>query len=416
MKLPLQNQPSTTTLSARFVACALAATFAGFGSVHAQGDKTNTSTGLKAGSKVTTGKNNTADGFNALLKNKTGNFNTAIGSKALKKTTGSSNVAIGFEALFKNQAGQFNVAIGDGAMKFNVTGNNNVALGMDAGALTTGSDNILIDHKGVGGESGKIRIGTPGTHSDTFLSGVVHGNGSGLTGVTATSVSGSVNGGQITAGSITSAALAPGLSLSGNIGIGTTTAGAPLEVAGSSVGATNGVGMASFGPTSGQHIAIDNNEIMSYNGNNPSTLYLGFWGGTVAIASGSGGGNVGIGTSSPTSKLEVRGDIELGPNGQYQATASGEKLRIVRGMVTTSGTINSGSGFTVNKTGVGTYEITYSSAFADTPAIIVTVEEATAPQIATYTGIGSSSITVKIWTTGGAPVDSFFSFTAMGAR
>ena len=56
--------------------------------------------------------------------------------------------------------GDFNVAIGDGAMKFNVTGNNNVALGMDAGALTTGSDNILIDHKGVDGESGKIRIGT----------------------------------------------------------------------------------------------------------------------------------------------------------------------------------------------------------------------------------------------------------------
>jgi trimeric autotransporter adhesin len=189
LPLPLAKTSSTT----RFGICLLAATLSSLGHAHGDPHKSNTLNGGNAGAKLTSGKHNTADGFSALKSDKKGSFNTAVGSGALKKTRGSSNVAVGFQALFKNKKGQFNVAIGDGAMKFNVSGHNNVALGMDAGALTTGSDNILIDHKGIEGESGKIRIGTPGTHTDIYLSGVMHGNGSGLTGVVAKSVSGNVN-------------------------------------------------------------------------------------------------------------------------------------------------------------------------------------------------------------------------------
>ena len=53
------------------------------------------------------------------------------------------------------------------------TGIRNVALGRSAGEdLTTGSGNIDLSNTGVAGESGKIRIGTPGTQTAAYLAGV----------------------------------------------------------------------------------------------------------------------------------------------------------------------------------------------------------------------------------------------------
>ena len=57
---------------------------------------------------------------------------------------------------------------------YNTTGNNNIALGANAGInLTTGSNNIDIGNAGgVAGESNKIRIGTVGTQTATFIAGI----------------------------------------------------------------------------------------------------------------------------------------------------------------------------------------------------------------------------------------------------
>ena len=64
----------------------------------------------------------------------------------------------------------------------NNTGSGNIALGSRAGYfLTTGDNNIFIGNEGSAAESKIIRIGSGQT--DTYLVGVIHGDGSGLTNV-----------------------------------------------------------------------------------------------------------------------------------------------------------------------------------------------------------------------------------------
>ena len=83
------------------------------------------------------------------------------------------------------QWAKYNIAIGSQALR-GATGSGNIAIGFNAGvANAAGSNNVFIGSLGDASDSGAIRIGTTGTHTATYLSGMVHGDGSGLTGVTA---------------------------------------------------------------------------------------------------------------------------------------------------------------------------------------------------------------------------------------
>jgi hypothetical protein len=150
----------------------------------------NTATGLNALESNTTASNNTANGVSALQNNTTGNDNTANGVGALQNnTTGGNNTANGEDALFFNTTGNDNTANGvfvllhntTGSLNtangfqalLNSTGSNNIALGSSAGInLTNGSNNIDIGNAGVAGESSTIRVGTKGTHTNTFIAGI----------------------------------------------------------------------------------------------------------------------------------------------------------------------------------------------------------------------------------------------------
>jgi len=117
----------------------------------------NTAGGASALASNTGGQQNTAIGREALLGNSTGNFNTAEGVSALAgNTTGQKNTAVGLKALFGNSTGQSNTAIGFGA-------------GIN---LTTGSNNIEIGTGGAAADDKLIRIGTQGTQTGTFISGI----------------------------------------------------------------------------------------------------------------------------------------------------------------------------------------------------------------------------------------------------
>jgi len=132
----------------------------------------NTATGFHA-LFSNRGSFNTANGADALSRNTTAFFNTAMGVQALfTNTTGGGNAATGYQALYFNQTGGQNTANGVQAL-FRTTGGSNIALGFQAGLnLTTGDNNIDIGNAGVAAESGKIRIGTQGTHNGTFIAGI----------------------------------------------------------------------------------------------------------------------------------------------------------------------------------------------------------------------------------------------------
>ena len=141
-------------------------------------DKMNAYFGDKAGSNNDRGKGTQNAGFGgtALMSNVEGSGNSAFGFQALFSNQGSSNTALGGSALQDNTAGNENVAIGGGALYRNSTGVRNIGVGTQAGwSQTTGKNNIYIGNKGAEVESGQIKIGTKGEHTQTTIAGI-HGN------------------------------------------------------------------------------------------------------------------------------------------------------------------------------------------------------------------------------------------------
>jgi hypothetical protein len=95
------------------------------------------------------------------------------------------NTGLGHGVLAGLTTGGANTAIGDLALPAVTTGNSNIAIGQGAGNQLTSSEtsDIYIDSQGVTGESNTTRIGTEQTAA--YIAGTIHGDGSGLTGVTA---------------------------------------------------------------------------------------------------------------------------------------------------------------------------------------------------------------------------------------
>ncbi|HEU6449050.1 MAG TPA: hypothetical protein VFV23_11490 [Verrucomicrobiae bacterium] len=147
----------------------------------------NTAIGGAALATITTGIENTAVGTGTLGHEIVGGANTASGFLALSSNTnGSFNVANGALALYSN-LGNYNTADGAQAIYSNTVGSYNIALGIQAGYnLTTGSSNIDIGNIGVSTDNNITRIGMG--QSDAFIAGIIHGNGSGLTDITAQQV------------------------------------------------------------------------------------------------------------------------------------------------------------------------------------------------------------------------------------
>jgi hypothetical protein len=110
------------------------------------------------------------------MRNNTGGArNAAFGHFVLpNNSTGGNNSAFGHFALYSNTTGADNTALGRYALKQNTTGSRNIAIGIAAGqSQTTGNDNIYIGSNALPGESGQIRIGDFGVHTQAHIAGIV---------------------------------------------------------------------------------------------------------------------------------------------------------------------------------------------------------------------------------------------------
>jgi hypothetical protein len=156
--------------------------------------------------------NNTAFGSDALTANTTGSSNTAFGNLSLgANDTGSDNTAIGREALAVNNSGDFNTSVGSFALTSNTIGNDNTAVGRNAlFDVQTGSDNTAIGFntgRGIITGSNNTILGANVTGlSATLADNIIIADGSGNRRINVDS--------------------------SGNVGIGTNTPSARLQIQG----------------------------------------------------------------------------------------------------------------------------------------------------------------------------------------
>ena len=222
----------------------------------------------------------------------------------------------------------------------------------------------------------------------------------------------------------------------GKVGIGTTTPQATIHLLANQDGATPGEGVRIQGTTGG----ADNLAYMSFHNSGGVPMgYVGDGGGADnntrltsyvgdvhietpvgAVLTAKNNGNVGIGTTTPAARLDVRGDIKLGATGELQAPGSEEKLRIVRGRVSASGTVLDGSGFTASRTSTGQYSIDFVPNFAagSQPAVTIGVDSFVGGPALFGMVAGSlwTTTAVRIKAGNGALTDESFHFIAIGPR
>jgi trimeric autotransporter adhesin len=149
----------------------------------------NTGIGINSLLNNTTGNRNTALGHNSLKNNISGFSNIAIGYQTLYNSTSShSNLAIGDSALKSNTSGIYNVGVGYASLGFNNSGSFNNAFGNGAlgtnssGKFNTaiGSSALLNNTSGyyntaLGYLAGRYSVGSStlflGAHADTVSAG-----------------------------------------------------------------------------------------------------------------------------------------------------------------------------------------------------------------------------------------------------
>lgn len=268
----------------------------------------NTFFGYQAGN-VNTAVQTTAFGYQALYSNTTGVWNTAIGWQALYSNNNNGNTAIGYRGLQANTIGGGNTAIGSYALTSNTTGGFNNATAMSAlQSNTSGNDNNAYGQGALLGNttaSQNIAIGTHALNTQSYSNGGTAWSSNnvaiGLNALYSNQPTSTGNGIQNTA--------------IGNSALYTNTTGYNNTGFGTSSGYSNSTGSGNvfLGYQAGYNETGSNKLYIANSSSNPPLIYGDF-----------SSGNVGLGTTTPSTKLDVNGVITAtGGNSTNWNTAYG---------------------------------------------------------------------------------------------
>lgn len=235
----------------------------------------------------------------------TGQYNTGVGLLALNaNTTGASNFAGGSRSLQANTTGNNNVGVGDGALITNTSGSNNTAVGMAAAPTNSTASNITA----IGFEA--LRMTTAGNNTAGGWR-ALHENTSGVdnTGWGVDAGYQNQTGSRNTYAGSGAGTGSGGSSNSDNSGFGYRAL----------FGITTGRANIAFGDSAAINVTSASRTITI--GNNVNALsatefntvnFANVWYATGASGTGTTpAGNMGIGVTAPTEKLDVDGQVRI---------------------------------------------------------------------------------------------------------
>ena len=127
-------------------------------------------------------------------------------------------------------------------------------------------------------------------------------------------------------------------------------------------------------------------------------------------------GNVGIGTTSPQETLDVKGEIRFTSGQNRYPVATDLKTVMVAGIVTAAGDQTGASSsalFTSTNPSTGTYVLTWSAGFTADPILTATAYGLNYASLAT---VNKTTATIYIRDSTGALVNGNFNFIAIGKR
>lgn len=82
------------------------------------------------------------------------------------------------------------------------------------------------------------------------------------------------------------------------------------------------------------------------------------------------------------------------------------------GRIASAGTVTAGTGFTVNRSGTGTYDVTFTTAFTAAPTVLANPVAGASNLTATITNVATTGVTINTHTGTGSATNTDFHFVA----